>query len=230
MGPLGASSTCFGMRRQHVIYTCLTIALVWLAVQWAWETDKDGSAASSSDSTFVFQFKVRAREVCRVPLWTPAGQGQSARGEASRVCVLTGSDLYLKAAKHALSIYAYPAHAVATRAHASLTPLLPVALVCPQFFLAGSICACLSHVGGVPIDVLKTRLQTDPGRYDGLWDAAVKVTRTEGPGMLLQGLGPTATGYAVQGAAPGAKGTEIAVGHALPCLARRREVNVSTGS
>ena len=33
-----------------------------------------------------------------------------------------------------------------------------------QYFLAGSICACLSHVGGVPIDVLKTRLQTDPGR------------------------------------------------------------------
>jgi hypothetical protein len=37
----------------------------------------------------------------------------------------------------------------------------PLAL---QYFLAGSICACLSHVGGVPIDVLKTRLQTDPGR------------------------------------------------------------------
>jgi hypothetical protein len=62
MGPLGASTACFGMRRQHVIYTCLTVALVWLAVQWAWETDKDGSAASSSDSTFVFQFKVRARK------------------------------------------------------------------------------------------------------------------------------------------------------------------------
>jgi len=69
-----------------------------------------------------------------------------------------------------------------------------------QYFVAGSICACLSHVGGVPIDVLKTRLQTDPGRYDGLWDAAVKVTRTEGPAMLLQGLGPTAAGYAIQGA------------------------------
>ncbi len=93
-----------------------------------------------------------------------------------------------------------------------------------QYFLAGSICACLSHVGGVPIDVLKTRLQTDPGRcacappmclpskpyealtlpmwfarYEGLWDAAWKVTRTEGPGMLLQGLGPTAAGYAIQG-------------------------------
>ena len=54
-------------------------------------------------------------------------------------------------------------------------------------------------MGGVPIDVLKTRLQTDPGRYDGLWDAAWKVTRTEGAGMLLQGLGPTAAGYAVQG-------------------------------
>jgi len=69
-----------------------------------------------------------------------------------------------------------------------------------QYFLAGSLCACLSHVGGVPIDVLKTRLQTDPGRYDGLFDAAWKVTRTEGPAMLLQGLGPTAAGYAIQGA------------------------------
>ncbi len=36
-------------------------------------------------------------------------------------------------------------------------------------------------------------------RYEGLWDAAWKVTRTEGPGMLLQGLGPTAAGYAIQG-------------------------------
>jgi Mitochondrial carrier protein len=120
-------------------------------------------------------------------------------------CSLEVTCLCAKAAKHALDLYASRPRSRDTRTRASLTPLLRVALACPQFFLAGSICACLSHVGGVPIDVLKTRLQTDPGRYDGLWDAAVKVTRTEGPGMLLQGLGPTATGYAVQGAAPGAR-------------------------
>ena len=55
-------------------------------------------------------------------------------------------------------------------------------------------------MSGVPLDVLKTRLQTDPGRYAGLLDAAWKVTQTEGVGMLLQGLGPTAAGYAIQGA------------------------------
>lgn len=51
----------------------------------------------------------------------------------------------------------------------------------------------------MPLDVVKTRLQTDPGRYAGLLDAAWKISRTEGVGMLLQGLGPTAAGYAVQG-------------------------------
>lgn len=70
-----------------------------------------------------------------------------------------------------------------------------------KLFLAGAACACLSHAGATPIDVLKTRLQTDPGRYTGLLDAAWKVTKTEGVGMLLQGLGPTAAGYAVHGAA-----------------------------
>lgn len=69
-----------------------------------------------------------------------------------------------------------------------------------KLFLAGSACACLSHAGATPIDVLKTRLQTDPGHYSGLLDAAWKVTRAEGPGMLLQGLGPTAAGYATHGA------------------------------
>lgn len=69
-----------------------------------------------------------------------------------------------------------------------------------KLFLAGAACACLSHAGATPIDVLKTRLQTDPGRYSGLLDAAWKVTKTEGIGMLLQGLGPTAAGYAVHGA------------------------------
>ena len=88
MGPLGASSTCFGMRRQHVIYTCLTVALVWLAVQWAWETDKDGSAASSSDSTFVFQFKVRARE----SLSCTTRDASRSRAVSTGRGVLTGSD------------------------------------------------------------------------------------------------------------------------------------------
>lgn len=53
----------------------------------------------------------------------------------------------------------------------------------------------------MPLDVVKTRLQTDPERYQGLgiWGACEKIRREEGPGMLLKGLGATLTGYSIQG-------------------------------
>lgn len=81
-----------------------------------------------------------------------------------------------------------------------------------KLFLAGSLCACLSHAGATPVDVLKTRMQTEPGRYKGLADAAWRVTAAEGPAALLRGLGPTAAGYATHGACRAAAGG----GNSLP--------------
>ncbi|EWM20665.1 mitochondrial phosphate carrier protein [Nannochloropsis gaditana] len=70
-----------------------------------------------------------------------------------------------------------------------------------RIFLAGGVCASISHGWAVPLDVVKTRLQTDPARYQGLgiWGACEKIRREEGPGMLLKGLGATLTGYSIQG-------------------------------
>lgn len=46
-----------------------------------------------------------------------------------------------------------------------------------RIFLAGGICASASHAGVVPMDVVKTRLQTHPEVYQGLgiWGAFEKI-------------------------------------------------------
>ena len=50
-----------------------------------------------------------------------------------------------------------------------------------------------------PVDVVKTRMQLDPGRYKGMLSGLRTVAATEGVGALATGLGATAAGYFVQG-------------------------------
>ncbi|CDF32715.1 unnamed protein product [Chondrus crispus] len=69
-----------------------------------------------------------------------------------------------------------------------------------QFFLAGGVCAFLTHAACTPIDVVKTRIQTTSGRYTGMLDAFRKIVAEEGPLTLLKGLAPTAGGYFLHGA------------------------------
>lgn len=69
-----------------------------------------------------------------------------------------------------------------------------------QYFLAGGICAFLTHAACTPIDVVKTRIQTTQGRYSGMLDAFQKIVAEEGPATLLKGLGATASGYFLHGA------------------------------
>lgn len=69
-----------------------------------------------------------------------------------------------------------------------------------QYFLAGGICAFVTHALCTPIDVVKTRIQTKPGRYTGMIDAFYKIVSDEGPLTLLKGLGATASGYFLHGA------------------------------
>jgi len=71
-----------------------------------------------------------------------------------------------------------------------------------RYFFAGGLCACLSHSIATPVDVVKTRQQTDPEKYQGKSIAGVfkQIVNEEGPRMLLQGLAPTALGYLFEGA------------------------------
>ena len=71
-----------------------------------------------------------------------------------------------------------------------------------RYFAAGGIACSFSHAIAVPFDVIKTKMQTDPIEYTkslGIYGVANKLIRNEGPLFLLQGLGPTLTGYFIQG-------------------------------
>ena len=71
-----------------------------------------------------------------------------------------------------------------------------------RIFLSGGISAALSHTVSVPIDVVKTRQQARPDKYDGpngISGAALAIVEEEGPGSLFLGAGPTLIGYFVQG-------------------------------
>merc|ERR1712159_888281 len=66
--------------------------------------------------------------------------------------------------------------------------------------LAGGICCSITHGGACPIDVVKTRMQLDPVKYNqGLIGGFRQVIAEEGAMALSTGLGPTAQGYFIQG-------------------------------
>jgi solute carrier family 25 phosphate transporter 3 len=68
------------------------------------------------------------------------------------------------------------------------------------YFLAGAICASLSHTIAIPIDVVKTRQQTEVDLQDmGPVEALKAIVMRDGPQSLLQGSSPTIVGYALQG-------------------------------
>jgi len=70
-----------------------------------------------------------------------------------------------------------------------------------RYFVAGGVCAATSHGITTPIDVIKTKMQAEPENYkDGILASGIKVVKTEGPGALLGGLGPTVVGYGIEGA------------------------------
>ena len=65
--------------------------------------------------------------------------------------------------------------------------------------LAGGICCGVTHGALTPVDVVKTRIQLDPVKYNqGFIGGFKQVIAGEGAGALLTGLGPTAQGYFIQ--------------------------------
>lgn len=68
-----------------------------------------------------------------------------------------------------------------------------------QGALAGGICCSITHGALTPVDVVKTRIQLDPVKYNqGFIGGFKQVISAEGAGALLTGLGPTAQGYFIQ--------------------------------
>jgi len=66
--------------------------------------------------------------------------------------------------------------------------------------VAGGICCGVTHGALTPVDVVKTRIQLDPVKYNqGFIGGFKQVIAGEGAGALLTGLGPTAQGYFIQG-------------------------------
>ena len=66
--------------------------------------------------------------------------------------------------------------------------------------LAGGICCSVTHGALCPVDVVKTRMQLEPAKYNqGMVAGFRQVIAAEGVMALATGLGPTAAGYFVQG-------------------------------
>merc|ERR1719223_45101 len=65
---------------------------------------------------------------------------------------------------------------------------------------AGGICCSITHGALTPVDVVKTRVQLDPVKYNqGLVGGFRQIIAEEGAMALSTGLGATAGGYFVQG-------------------------------
>lgn len=65
---------------------------------------------------------------------------------------------------------------------------------------AGGICCSITHGAMTPVDVVKTRVQLDPVKYNsGLIGGFRTIIAEEGAGALATGFGATAAGYFVQG-------------------------------
>lgn len=79
---------------------------------------------------------------------------------------------------------------------------IPLPIPDYRYFLSGGLCAAASHGITTPIDVVKTRIQSEPLVFDkGLAAAATAILQEDGAGALLGGLGPTVIGYGLEGAA-----------------------------
>ncbi|KAL1507057.1 hypothetical protein AB1Y20_007919 [Prymnesium parvum] len=83
---------------------------------------------------------------------------------------------------------------------APITKEVPLAAAAYAGFMASGGCGCaLTHLAVVPLDVVKTRIQTRPGVYRGFADALASIREEEGVAMLFQGAGATGVGYFTYG-------------------------------
>jgi len=65
--------------------------------------------------------------------------------------------------------------------------------------ISGGAGCALTHTFVIPLDVVKTRIQTNPGQYKGIFDGAATIAREEGMNALLLGTQATIAGYSWYG-------------------------------
>eukprot|EP00903_Cladosiphon_okamuranus_P019632 g18052.t1 len=123
------------------------------------------------------------------------------RGGLARPPLLAFSPAVVAAAAAAAAGVLIKITAAAGLAVAVLAPLAAALSSHWAYFVAGGICAAVSHTAAVPLDVIKTRIQCAPAgvEYRGTWDALVRICRSEGGRVLFCGAGATLVGYALQG-------------------------------
>ena len=66
--------------------------------------------------------------------------------------------------------------------------------------VSGALCCSVVHLGVTPLDVVKTKLQTDPVNYPGPIIAFKKVVNEEGLSTFFSGWAPTFVGFFCWGA------------------------------
>lgn len=64
-----------------------------------------------------------------------------------------------------------------------------------RFCASGAICASGAHLVLTPLDVVKTKIQTDPENYPGVFAAFKKLTSEAGPTGFFAGWVPTTIGF-----------------------------------
>jgi solute carrier family 25 phosphate transporter 3 len=70
-----------------------------------------------------------------------------------------------------------------------------------RYYVAGGICASVSHAITTPIDVVKTRQQvTFTEHPESFVKAMIRIIREDGMSEMFAGLGPTTVGYLLEGA------------------------------
>jgi len=65
--------------------------------------------------------------------------------------------------------------------------------------IGGALACGLTHTAICPLDIIKCRMQVNPGQYKSIGDAFRTIKATEGTGGLSLGFGPTLIGYSLQG-------------------------------
>lgn len=80
---------------------------------------------------------------------------------------------------------------------------IPIPVPDYRYFVSGGICAAASHGISVPLDVVKTRIQAEPLKFQGrnVLAATNLILEQDGAVALLGGLAPTIAGYGLEGAA-----------------------------
>jgi len=69
-----------------------------------------------------------------------------------------------------------------------------------RFMVSGALCCSVVHLGVTPLDVVKTKLQTDPVNYPGPIVAFKKIVDEEGLSTFFSGWAPTFVGFFCWGA------------------------------